>query len=711
MKQTMAFLMLGVALGSAACSRSPAEPAERPVNLSVIGGSTVYGTTNALLPDPLEVVAVDAQTRLPVEGVPVEWRVVAGSGTITPASASTNVDGVAAATFRAGPLGTYRVRASSSRLTGPAAEFDIRIVPLPQISSVQPTAITAGGSVVIQGANFSPTADHNAVLFDGVRGTVTAATATELTVTVPACLPGGSVALTVALGSAVSSPTLLQATAAGGQTIGLAVGETRTFTQPAEIACVRVPGGIAGALYLFTTHNPADTHAPPVRFELRSLNASSTALAAAARPQTTPFAEAWEFQLRERERTLLRTTGDPAAFFAPAALRVQVPSVGERASFNVLTPKNTFQSVNATVKKVSARAVIYVDDEAPANGFTDADLQQLADLFDSPIYPTNVGVFGEPSDIDGNQRVTILLTPRINALTPRGSASFAAGYFYGCDLLARTRCSGSNLGEIFYSMVPDPNAQWSDRRTTSAVMNILPPVLAHEFQHMIHFARRNQSTDALWLAEGLAHTAEELVGDELQAQGASLGLVSTFKAPNYSRAQRYLVAPGPISLLAEDSPGSLELRGAAWLLLKYLRGHYGGNNLLRSLTGSSLSGPANVAQQVGKPWDVLMRDFGVALWADGAPQLTAPVDVLHTFNDFDPRAVIGAVSGGYPLQPTQLGWADFFVTGSIGAASQTHFLLTAPTGGGPNLNFVLSAAHGAPFDTGGRATLTILRVR
>jgi hypothetical protein len=434
----------------------------------------------------------------------------------------------------------------------------------------------------------------------------------------------------------------------------------------------------------------------------------SAAAIIAAHAPSTPFAESWELSLRERERALLRDARDEGAFFAAPAPQLLVPAVGDKLSFNVLTPTNSFQKVNATAKKVSARAVIYLDDEAPANGFTDADLQQLADLFDAPIHPTVTGVFGQPSDIDNNQRITILLTPRVNALTPRGSASFAAGYFYGCDLLARSRCSGSNLGEIFYSLVPDPNAQWSDRRTTSAVMSIVPPVLAHEFQHMIHFSRRNLSIDALWLAEGLAHTAEEIVGDALQAQGASLSLVSQFKSQNYNRAQRYLLAPGGISLLAESSPGSLELRGAAWLLLKYLRGHYGGSALLGALTGSALTGPANISQQTGKSWDALMRDFGVAVWADGAPQLSAPVDVLHTFRDFDPRAVIGP-GGNYPLVPLQFAWSDFFATGSIGASSQTHFLLSAPAGGGTNLNFVLSGPYGAA--TGASTALTILRVR
>jgi hypothetical protein len=270
MNRTVVFLLTGSALLHAACSRTPAAPADTAVTLAAIGSTVVYGPPNQLL-DPVEVVALDAATKLPEEGITVEWRVVAGSGTITPPSADTDIDGVSSAAFRATSLGTYRVRATAPRMTGATPEFEVRIVDSPQISSVQPTAIAAGTTITINGSNFSTTAQHNTVLFDGVRGTVTSATATELRVTAPACLPGGSVTLTVALGSATSNATQLQAAANAGATVDLAAGQSRTFTQPAELACVRLPGGIIGAQYLFTAHNFASVHAPPTPFELRSL--------------------------------------------------------------------------------------------------------------------------------------------------------------------------------------------------------------------------------------------------------------------------------------------------------------------------------------------------------------------------------------------------------------------------------------------------------
>lgn len=57
---------------------------------------------------------------------------------------------------------------------------------IPSITSFAPTSGAPGSTVVITGTNFNTTAANNTVFFTGARGTVTAASATQLTVTVPA---------------------------------------------------------------------------------------------------------------------------------------------------------------------------------------------------------------------------------------------------------------------------------------------------------------------------------------------------------------------------------------------------------------------------------------------------------------------------------------------------------------------------------------------
>ena len=55
----------------------------------------------------------------------------------------------------------------------------------PVVTSLAPAAAAAGATVVISGSGFSATAGRDAVMFGAVRATVTAATATQLTVRVP----------------------------------------------------------------------------------------------------------------------------------------------------------------------------------------------------------------------------------------------------------------------------------------------------------------------------------------------------------------------------------------------------------------------------------------------------------------------------------------------------------------------------------------------
>jgi len=57
---------------------------------------------------------------------------------------------------------------------------------VPTITSFSPTSGISGSSVVITGTNFSATASSNVVSFGGAKASVTAASSTELTVTVPA---------------------------------------------------------------------------------------------------------------------------------------------------------------------------------------------------------------------------------------------------------------------------------------------------------------------------------------------------------------------------------------------------------------------------------------------------------------------------------------------------------------------------------------------
>ncbi|MCR9264069.1 MAG: IPT/TIG domain-containing protein [Flavobacteriaceae bacterium] len=77
----------------------------------------------------------------------------------------------------------------------------------PTIASFSPTEGTPGATVEIIGTNFSATASENTVKFNGTSATVSSATATKLTVSVPNGATSGKIAVTVDGETAQSSGT------------------------------------------------------------------------------------------------------------------------------------------------------------------------------------------------------------------------------------------------------------------------------------------------------------------------------------------------------------------------------------------------------------------------------------------------------------------------------------------------------------------------
>lgn len=75
----------------------------------------------------------------------------------------------------------------------------------PTITSFTPTSGAIGTTVVITGTNFSTTMANNTVKFNGTSATVSAATATQLTVTVPTGATTGKIAVTVGSETGASS--------------------------------------------------------------------------------------------------------------------------------------------------------------------------------------------------------------------------------------------------------------------------------------------------------------------------------------------------------------------------------------------------------------------------------------------------------------------------------------------------------------------------
>lgn len=86
-----------------------------------------------------------------------------------------------------------------------------------------------------------------------------------------------------------------------------------------------------------------------------------------------------------------------------------------------------------TGPSVGAGDVVFVD--LAVDGGLGMDYQALADEFDDTVFGPDVAYFGAPSDIDGNERVLVLLTHKVNELSASltGQMGLISGFFLSTD--------------------------------------------------------------------------------------------------------------------------------------------------------------------------------------------------------------------------------------------------------------------------------------
>lgn len=327
---------------------------------------------------------------------------------------------------------------------------------------------------------------------------------------------------------------------------------------------------------------------------------------------------------------------------------VPAPAVGSVRTFHVLSSfdpnKPAWKAVGAQLDYVGNNILLYQDTLAPAGGFTPSQLQQYGQYFDATLYPIDTSAFGQPSDVDNNGHVIVLMSPVVNADTPASSCQtqgYVAGFFDQEDFNTASD-PNSNQGEIFYTIVPDPNSTVSCQHTVAAVDFDVPSVFLHELQHLINFSQHvivhGGAPETGWLDEGLSITAEELGSvyyenkcpppscrtDPTQIfPDSSEGFVQGFLYDSYKFAQ----LPDTSSVtLHSDADNGFAWRGGDWALVRWL-GDQLGTGVYRKLEDTYLTGAANIENAAGQPFPSLFANFGLALYTDslpGLPRTTAP---------------------------------------------------------------------------------------
>jgi len=534
-------------------------------------------------------------------------------------------------------------------------------------------------------------------------------------------------------GTGPSDPPL-ECTAAS--TRNLEVGQHEILDPTVTGACVRIPAAEAsGAEYLYVPLATAGQETPggvSSQYLLSGVPAATTAAPELPAPRLSAFqsplpAERFHSMLRAREKQLAQEPS--TALFSRSQIQSGSggpPVLGEQRTFNVCSSSacTAFVQATATARSVGQRVAIFVDNAAPPGGYTDPDLDKVRTLFDQYLYPIDTTAFGRESDIDGNGVVVVLLTPKVNALSPNCSSTgrIILGYFFGADLLPTSSSNpGSNNGEVFYGLVPDPNNSSCTVEVAEANSR-LPATFIHEFQHMIsfnqHVLMRHGSSEDTWLNEGLSHFAEELGGRLVPDQECPVTgscAAEFLDGGDVLNAFDYLASPEDFFLIEPgNSTGQLEERGANWLFVRWLADQFDpstvlGTQLTRQLVATNQVGSANVAARTGADFSTLVGEWQLANYLDDLPGFSAASTRL-SYTSWNFREVAAGQGREYPLIPESTDGTAYGHSGTLRAGSGHHVLLVQSPGASP-VDLRLTGPAGAALPASIVPRIALVRIR
>jgi hypothetical protein len=648
------------------------------------------------LGQPLTVRVADSQGQH-LSGVVVAW--TTASGVLSASTSSTNADGVATAEWTLGTLvGTQTATATVSGLTpitftavtipGPPTQIvlsrdTVQLLGVGDAFRFNARAADQFGNTVLLQTTVE-SADTSIVTADNFgTGAVLIARASGKTTTIRATI--GSIA------KAAIVMVLAPPCESGASAFNLGVGEVALLSGAAASEfCVQ--GTPTGAEFIAVPFY-SDFSGSVLRLSILTgrttigvspnrITPSRFALLQSLGSRQPKHDDAFETALRQRSTAELtplipriRAAKEENAgrFNTLAAL----PQIGDLIKFNT-NSSTACANPNLRTGRVVAitnRAIVVSDTANPANGFTTDDYQAFGSTFDTLVYPVDTLNFGDPTDIDNNQRVVLFFTRAVNELTPPNQNFFVGGFFFSRDLFPITAagslqgCAGSNFAEMFYLLVPDPAGIVNQNaRTVDFVKSTTVGTLAHEFQHLINASRHlyvnlNPNFEDSFLDEGLAHIAEELTfyrasgfapGQNLnfqaiQSSQTSQSAFDNFGAANFRRLREFLTSP--LINSPYGSNANIMTRGAIWSFLRYAADRRGGseNDMWFQLANppAGVHGLSNLTRSVTPDLSAWVRDWTVANYADDFATGAQPVDMYSSWNV---RSMVSAVNqGGWPL--------------------------------------------------------------
>ncbi|MFN2284036.1 MAG: hypothetical protein ACK2UQ_06415 [Anaerolineae bacterium] len=221
--------------------------------------------------------------------------------------------------------------------------------------------------------------------------------------------------------------------------------------------------------------------------------------------------------------------------------------VGTRHQFNVSNVDNDEQfEIYAKLIYKTEHVYMWVEEGASVN---EDKIIEAADLFEEHTYPTNREFFGSEwtPGVDND--------PHLSILHARNLGNTVAGYFSSPDSYVRAVRPDSNEMEMFYINID--NVDIGD--------DFYNGVLAHEFQHMIHW--NNDRNEATWLNEGCSELAMELNNRAFPGGNYSVG----GSEYSYLRRPDTQLTSWPEGTAGDASPNY----GGAYLFVSYFLDRFG----------------------------------------------------------------------------------------------------------------------------------------
>lgn len=591
---------------------------------------------------------------------------------------------------------SFVVGCRKEAIVNPQASVTTVEIPLTQEfvvlgDSTQLTArVIDGNGVQVQNATIDWSSSNPSIASISASGVVVGRAAGEATITAKNGTASASTLFTV-------DPPPCAAQAA------FAVGEVRRYRGAAAFGCLTLPAITPTQNFLYIVGNARPVPDDTLNY---TLTLGPTTLAEVSpKPsfdlgdylatQSMSVGAEIETRLRSYERKMVsealentqRRSGLAATAAQYSVQTAALMGVGDTVTVrvpNLNTGKNIckdFISIRAVVKTVSRRATLMEDIASPTGRLTTADYDAIAQEFDDKIYAADTAWFGSPTDLNNDQRISIVYTPEVNKLTPAGSGGIVGGFFFGSDLIRRNEfpttndCRNqTNEQEIFYLLAPDPTGSINgNARTTAGVRQVTRGTIAHEFQHMINQSVRQYNPEVKafevpWLNEALSHFAEEAVGRAVNGFSDFQSLRTTdvnpsttnqndflaFYRQNLTRFRLWMLRPDTASPTSVRARTELAARGADWALVRYAADHYSNGNA-RAFFRKLAAGPevdiTNFTLRTGRSFDELLGGWLVANFVDGLG--VGGIATKYTYTSWDLRDVMSGVNNNtFPLSVT-----------------------------------------------------------